>query len=185
MRRQEVIELLDQYVATPSLHKHLRGVEAAMRSCAEALVQDEETWGNAGLLHDFDWDICPSPEEHPMFGAVILREHGVPEEIVRTVLSHGDHNDVHRETLLEKYVYAVDELSRSITAAALVRPNKTLAEVDTRAVKKKMKDKSFARSVRREDITQGAEDLALNLDEHIEFVINALEPVSRDLGLNP
>ena len=116
MKREEAIAILDEYVETQSLHKHLRGVEAAMRAYARSLGEDEEQWGNAGLLHDFDWDICPTPEEHPMFGARLLRERGVPEELVRAVLSHGDHIDAPRETLMEKYVYAVDELSGFITA---------------------------------------------------------------------
>ena len=175
MRREEAIAILDEFVTTASLHKHLRGVEAAMRAYARSLGEDEEQWGIAGLLHDFDWDISP-PEEHPMFGARILRERGVPEAVVRAVLSHGDHIDVPRETLMEKYVYAVDELSGFITAVALVRPNKSLSEVDVRAVRKKMKDKSFARSVRRED-------LGLDLDRHIENVVEALKPVAEDLGL--
>ena len=183
MKREEAIAILDEYVETQSLHKHLRGVEAAMRAYARSLGEDEEQWGNAGLLHDFDWDICPTPEEHPMFGARLLRERGVPEELVRAVLSHGDHIDAPRETLMEKYVYAVDELSGFITAVALVRPNKSLSEVDVRAVRKKMKDKSFARSVRRDDLVRGAEDLGLDLDRHIENVVEALKPVAAELGL--
>ena len=182
MKREEAIAILDEFVTTASLHKHLRGVEAAMRAYARSLGEDEEQWGIAGLLHDFDWDISP-PEEHPMFGARILRERGVPEAVVRAVLSHGDHIDAPRETLMEKYVYAVDELSGFITAVALVRPNKSLSEVDVRAVRKKMKDKSFARSVRREDLVRGAEDLGLDLDRHIENVVEALKPVAEELGV--
>ena len=185
MRREDVVAILDEHVQTERLRKHLLGVEAAMRAYARQYGEDEELWGNAGLLHDFDWDICPTPEEHPMFGAELLRGRGVPEELVRAVLSHGDHTDVTRDNLMEKAFYAVDELSGFITAVALVRPNKSLGEVDARAVRKKMKDKAFARSVRREEITQGAEALGLDLDAHIEFVVEALKPVAAQLGLNP
>jgi putative nucleotidyltransferase with HDIG domain len=185
MRRNEVLAILDEYVKTDRLRKHLLGVEAAMRAYARKYRQDEELWGNAGLLHDFDWDICPTPEQHPQFGAELLRRRGVPEELVRAVLSHGDHTDVGRDSLMEKVVYAVDELSGFVTAVALVRPNKSLGEVNAQAVRKKMKDKSFARSVRREDITRGAEALSLDLDSHIEFVVEALKPVAAHLGLNP
>ena len=183
MKRDEVIVILDEHVQTERLRKHL--LVLAMLPGIGAHGQDEEQWGNAGLLHDFDWDICPTPEEHPIFGAELLRHRGVPEELVRAVLSHGDHTDVRRESLMEKVLYAVDELSGFITAVALVRPNRSLAEVDARSVRKKMKDKAFARSVRREDITQGAEALGLDLDAHIEFVVEALKPVAAQLGLNP
>ncbi len=185
MQREDVIGILDQHVRTDRLRKHLMGVEAAMRAYARRHAQDEELWGNAGLLHDFDWDICPTPEEHPMFGAELLRQAGVPEELVRAVLSHGDHGDVTRDTLLEKMLYAVDELSGFITAVTLVRPSKSLSEVTPQSVRKKMKDKSFARSVRREDINRGAEALGLDLDVHIEFIVEALKPVAAELGVNP
>ena len=185
MHRDEVTAILDQHVKTERLRKHLTGVEAAMRAYARQHGEDEELWGNAGLLHDFDWDSCPTPEEHPMFGAELLRRQGVPEELVRAVLSHGDHTGVTRDTLMEKVLYAVDELSGFITAVALVRPSKSLSEVDARAVRKKMRDRSFARSVRREDITQGAESLGLDLDAHIEFVVESLKPVADQLGVNP
>ena len=185
MQREDVIGILDQHVRTERLRKHLMGVEAAMRAYARRHGQDEELWGNAGLLHDFDWDICPTPEEHPMFGAGLLRQAGVPEELVRAVLSHGDHGDVTRDTLLEKMLYAVDELSGFITAVTLVRPSKSLSEVTPQSVRKKMKDKSFARSVRREDITRGAEALDLDLDGHIEFIVESLKPVAAELGVNP
>jgi putative nucleotidyltransferase with HDIG domain len=185
MHREEVTAILDQHVKADRLRKHLAGVEAVMRAYARQHGEDEELWGNAGLLHDFDWDICPTPEEHPMFGAELLRRQGVPEELVRAVLSHGDHTEVTRDNLMEKVLYAVDELSGFITAVALVRPNKSLGEVDARAVRKKMKDKAFARSVRREDILQGAESLGLDLDAHIEFVVESLKQVADQLGLNP
>ena len=137
------------------------------------------------MLHDFDWDVCPTPEEHPTYGANILRERGYPEEIVRAVLSHGNHTGIPRETLMEKALFAVDELTGFVTAVALVRPSKSLEETDVRAVKRKMKDKAFARQVNREDITQGAEELGVDLDEHIAFVIESLKPVAGVLGLNP
>ncbi|MBI4233247.1 MAG: HDIG domain-containing protein [Chloroflexi bacterium] len=184
MKRDEALKLLQEFVKSESLMKHLLSVEAAMRAYARQHGQDEEQWGVAGLLHDFDWGICPRPEDHPMFGARILRERGVPEELVRAVLTHGDHSGIPRETLMEKSLFAVDELAGFIIAVALVRPSKSLDEVNAQAVRKKMKDKTFARAVRREDITRGAQELGIDLDQHIEFVVQALKPVARELGLN-
>lgn len=183
MNRIEAIEIIDEYVNTDSLKKHLYAVEASMKSYAIHYGENPEEWGLAGLLHDYDWEICPNPEDHPVFGANILREKGVPENIVRAVLSHGDHTGIKRETLMEKTLFAVDELSGFVTAVALVRPSKSLSDVDVRAVKKKMKDKGFAKTINREDITKGAVELERDLDEHIEFVINSLKPISEILGL--
>ncbi len=154
-----------------------------MRAYARKLEGDEEVWGIAGMLHDFDWDVCPSPEEHPQFGAQILRDRGYPEEIVRAVLSHGNHTGVARESMMEKALFAADELSGFVTAVALVRPSKSLVDTDVRSVRRKMKDKGFARSVNRDDIIQGAEELGMDLDQHIDFVIQALKPVATELGL--
>ena len=184
MDRESTMALLQEFVKTDTLMKHLLAVEAAMRAYARKFEEDEEQWGIAGLLHDFDWEIVPTPEEHPIYGANILRERGFPEHIVRAVLTHGDHTGIQRESLMERAVYAVDELSGFIRAVTLVRPNKSLDEVTPRSVAKKMKDKAFARDVRREDITRGAEDLGVELDEHITFVIESLKPVAADLGLN-
>ena len=155
-----------------------------MKAYARKHREDEELWGVVGMLHDFDWDVCPSPEEHPQYGAGILRERSYPEEIVRAVLSHGNHTGIPRETPMEKTLFAVDELSGFVTAVALVRPTKSLADTEVRSVRKKMKSKGFARSVSREDIIQGAEEMGVDLDEHIQFVIEALKPVAGELGLN-
>ena len=184
MDRESSLKLLQEFVKTETLMKHLLAVEAAMRAYARKFGEDEEQWGIAGLLHDFDWEIVPSPEEHPTYGANILRERGYPEHIIRAVLSHGDHTGILRESLMERTVFAVDELSGFIRAVALVRPNKCLDEVSPRSVFRKMKDKAFARDVKREDITGGAQELGVDLEEHIDFVIESLKPVAAELGLN-
>jgi putative nucleotidyltransferase with HDIG domain len=183
MDRVTTLDLLKEYVKTDVLMKHLLAVEAAMRAYARKHGEDEEEWGIAGLLHDFDWEIVPTPEEHPMYGANILRERGYPDHIVRAVLTHGDHTGIQRESLMERTVFAVDELSGFIRAVTLVRPNKSLDEVTPRSVKRKMKDKAFARDVNRDDIIKGAQELDVDLDEHITFVIDSLKPIAEDLGL--
>ena len=183
MDRESTLEILQEFVKTDTLMKHLLAVEAAMRAYARKYEEDEEVWGIAGLLHDFDWETVPTPEEHPMYGANILRERGYPESIVRAVLTHGDHTGIQRETLMEHTVFAVDELSGFIRAVALVRPSKSLDDVTPRSVVKKMKDKAFAKDVNREDIVNGAGELGLDLDEHITFVIESLKPVAAELGL--
>ena len=184
MDRESTLSLIGEYVKTDTLMKHLLAVEAAMRAYARKFGADEEEWGLAGLLHDFDWEAVPSPEEHPSFGAGILRELGYPEHIVRAVLTHGDHTGIPRESPMEHTVFAVDELSGFVRAVALVRPSKSLDDVTPRSVLRKMKDKAFARDVRREDIVNGAEGLGVELEEHIAFVIDSLKPVAGDLGLN-
>ena len=184
MNRATALEILKEYVKTDMLMKHLLGVEATMRAYARKFGEDEDMWGIAGLLHDFDWEACPSPEDHPMLGANILRERGCPEEIVRAVLSHGDHTGIKRDSAMEKTLFAVDELSGFIRAVTLVRPGKSLDDVQPRSVTKKMKDKAFARDIRREDITKGAQEMGVDLDEHIAFVTQALKPVAGELGLN-
>ena len=184
MDRSEAQAIVSEFVKTDQLTKHLLAVEAAMRAYARKLGEDEEKWGAVGLIHDFDWEASPSEEDHPTYGASILKERGVPDEIVRAVLSHGDHTGMARETLMEKALHAVDELSGFIRAVTLVRPGKNLDDVQPRSVKKKMKDKAFARDVRREDILRGAEELGVDLDEHIAFVTEALKPVAGELGLN-
>ncbi len=183
MNREQAMDILNEYVKTDSLMKHLLAVEAAMRAYARKFKEDEEMWGISGLLHDFDWEVCPSPEDHPTYGANILKQRGTPEEVVRAVLSHGDHTGIKRETLMEKTLFAVDELSGFIRAVTLVRPSKSLEDLQTRSVKKKMKDKAFARDIRREDITSGAQEMGVDLDEHIAFVTQALKPVASELGL--
>ena len=184
MDRESTLELLREFVKTEVLMKHLLAVEAAMQAYARKYGEDEERWGIAGLLHDFDWEIVPTPEEHPTYGANILRERGYPEDIVRAVLTHRDHTGIQRETLMERAVFAVDELSGFVRAVTLVRPTKSLNEVTPRSVVKKMKDKAFARDVNREGITKGAGELGVDLDEHIAFVIESLKPVAAELGLN-
>ena len=183
MDRDAAYKVVEEYATSESLRKHLLAVETCMRAYARKVGEDEETWGIAGLVHDFDWEVCPAPEDHPAYGADILRSRGFPEEIVRAVLSHGNHTGIPRETLMEKALFACDELSGFVTAVALVRPNKSLAETKVRSVKRKMKDKAFARSINRVDIEQGAGELGVDLDEHIAFVIDALKPVASRLGL--
>lgn len=181
--RAEAYDVLQEHAKGDVLIRHATAVEACMRAYARKYGEDEELWGIAGMLHDFDWDVCPTPEEHPQYGANILEERGYPEEIIRAVMSHGNHTGVQREGLLEKTLFAVDELSGFVTAVALVRPSKSLGDTDARSVRKKMKDKRFAASVNREDITQGADELGVDLDEHITFVIDSLKPVADKLGL--
>ena len=183
MTREEALELLHEYTQSESLRKHAYAVEAAMRAYARKLSGDEERWGLTGLLHDFDYERWPEPPEHTQRGAPILRERGVPEEVVRAILSHAEWNELPRETTMEKALFAVDELAGFVTAVAYVRPSKKLADVDVAAVKKKMKDKAFARAVRREDIIAGAAALGVPLEEHIATVITAMQGVSDRLGL--
>lgn len=181
--RDEAWQLLCEFTQSEGLRKHGLAVEAAMRAYARKHGEDEETWGIAGLLHDFDYERYPDPQEHAMRGAEILRERGWPGVIVRAVLSHSDHSGVPRESLLEKTLFAVDELTGFITAVALVKPNKSLAEVDPPSVRKKLKDKAFARSVSREDIQKGIQELGVDWDEHVRFVIDAMKERAEELGL--
>ena len=184
MDRDTAWALVQEYAQSERLLKHCIAVEASMRAYARSAGEDEETWGIAGMLHDFDWDACPSDDQHPEFGAAILREQGYPDVIIRAVLSHGNHTGVTRDSLMEKALFAVDELSGFVTAVALVRPSKSLADTDARAVRRKMKDKAFARNVNRDDLVEGAADLGVELDDLIEFVVEALKPVAGQLGLN-
>ena len=181
--RDEALSLLKQYTKNENLVKHALAVEAAMRFYALLFSEDEAVWGVVGLLHDFDYEKHPSLEEHPFKGAEILRSLGYDEAFVKAVLSHARHTNVPRETKLEKTLFAVDELCGMITAVALVRPSKSIADVRAKSVKKKLKDKSFARAVNREDIVEGAENLGVDLDTHINNVITAMQGISGDLGL--
>jgi putative nucleotidyltransferase with HDIG domain len=185
MDRETAYKVIEEHVESDSLKKHLLAVETCMRAFARQAGEDEEIWGIAGMVHDFDWEVCPTPESHPTFGAEILRSNGFSEEIIRAVLSHGNHTGIPRESLMEKALFACDELSGFVTAVTLVRPTKSLSDTAVRSVKKKMKDKAFAKSINRDDIVQGAEELEVDLDEHIGFVIEALKPVATQLGLNP
>ena len=183
MDRDNTVAFLRQHVKTEMLMKHLYTVEASMRGYARKFGEDEDTWGIAGLLHDFDWEICPTPEDHPTFGAQILRDHGYPEEMVRAVLTHGDHTGIPRESRMEHTLYAVDELSGFIRAVALVRPSKSLDDVSPRSVRRKMKDKAFAKDVSRDDIVRGAEELNIDLDEHIAFIVESMKPIATQIDL--
>jgi putative nucleotidyltransferase with HDIG domain len=185
MTREEAWGLVTEETSSGNLLKHMLAVEAVMRAYARKFGEDEETWGLAGLLHDIDYERHPSQEAgHPFVGADLLRKHGVPEPICRAVLSHADYSGVPRESRMERALYAADELSGFVIAVALVRPSRALADVDVPAVKRKMKDKAFARGVRREDIVRSAEELGVPLDEHIGFVIGALRSVASQLGLD-
>ena len=184
MDRETALSVVEEHAKSDSLRKHLFAVEQCMRAYAREYNEDEETWGLAGLVHDFDWEVCPTPESHPTFGADILRSRGFGEEIVRAVLSHGNHTGIARESLMEKALFACDELSGLVTAVALVRPSKSLEDTSVRSVKRKMKDKAFARSINRDDIVQGADELGRELDDHIAFIVEALKPVAQRLGLN-
>ena len=183
MNRAEAWDLLCEYTESDSLRKHALAVEAAMRYFARQRGEDEERWGIVGLLHDFDYEQHPTLDEHPFVGAAILRERGWPEEVAHAVLAHGDHTGVVRESAMEKTLFAVDELTGLITAVALVRPSKSIFDVEPSSVRKKMKDKAFARSVNREDIVHGAEELGVDLNAHIEGVIKAMQSVADELGL--
>ena len=184
LTREEAWKLLTEHTQSPVLIRHALAVEAAMRDQARRHGADEEDWGAVGLIHDFDFEQHPTAEEHPFAGAQILRERGYPE-VADDVLSHATYSDVPRDTPLRKSLYAVDELSGFITAVALVRPSKSLSDVEPASVRKKMKDKAFARAVNREDIVNGAAELGVELDEHICAVRDALKPVASELGLNP
>ena len=183
MNCSEAWEILCEHTKTEPLRRHALAVEAAMRAYARRFGGDEEQWAIVGILHDFDFEMHPNPEEHPAKGAEILRERGVPEEIVYAVLCHADYLGLERKTAMDRAIYAVDELTGFVTAVALVRPTKSIHEVEVASVRKKMKDKGFARAINREDITKGAEQLGVDLDEHIAFVIEALKPLAGELGI--
>jgi putative nucleotidyltransferase with HDIG domain len=176
-------KLLTEFTQSESLLKHALAVEACMRAYARKLGADEELWGMVGLIHDFDYEKYPSAEDHPFRGNEILQERGYSEEVRRAIMSHAEYSGVPRITPMEKTLFACDELAGFITACALVKPGKSLAEVEAKSVRKKMKDKAFARSVNRDDITTGAADLGLELEEHIAFCIEAMKGIARELGL--
>lgn len=180
---EDALKLLFEYTESENLRKHAFAVEAAMRAYARKFGEDEEKWAIVGLLHDFDYEKFPSPDQHPWVGSKILEERGYPEDIRKAILGHADYTGVPRDTLMAKTLYACDELCGFITAVALVRPNKKLEEVTVESVKKKLKDKAFARSVNRNDIYKGAEELGIPLDEHIQFVIDAMKSIADKLGL--
>jgi len=183
MKRIDAWTLLTEFTQSESLRKHALAVEACVRAYARKLGGDEERWGIVALLHDFDYERYPSAEDHPFKGSEILKERGYPEDVRRAILSHANYSGVPRESPLEKSLFACDELAGFITATALVKPNKSLAEVDAKSVRKRMKDKAFARSVSREDIVDGAAELGVDLDEHIGFCIEAMRGIAGELGL--
>jgi putative nucleotidyltransferase with HDIG domain len=188
MTRDEALALMHEYTPSEALRKHMYAVEAAMRAYARKAGEDEETWGIVGLLHDFDYEKYPnasrSPtEEHPSFGVGVLREKGLPEPMCRAILGHAAYTGTPRETPMAKTLFAVDELCGFLVACALVRPSKSLKDLEVASVKKKLKDKAFARGVNREEVHQGVTELGVPLDEHIQFVLEALRPVESTLGL--
>jgi putative nucleotidyltransferase with HDIG domain len=187
--RQDAWNLMTEYTASENLRRHMLAVEAAMRAYARRFGEDENRWGLAGLLHDFDYEQHPNPEwkadpnEHPLFGSRILEQEGYPEDVIYAIKTHADYLGLPRKSLMDKTLFAVDELTGLITAAALVRPDRSLQNLEARSVRKKMKDKAFARGVNREDVINGASELGVDLDEHIAFVIDAMRSVSGELGL--
>ena len=185
--RETAWGLLTEFTQSESLRKHALSVEACMRAYARKFAAgspEEELWGVVGLLHDFDYDKYPSLDDHPYKGNEILKERGYPEEIRKAIMSHADYTGVTRDTPLEKALFACDELAGFITAVALIKPGKSLAEVDAKSVRKRMKDKAFARKVNRDDIVNGAAGLGVDLEEHITFCIEALKPIAGQLGLD-
>ncbi|MCH2202320.1 MAG: HDIG domain-containing protein [Fuerstiella sp.] len=183
MSRQDDLALLNEYTTSQSLIRHMLAVEAAMRAYARRFDQAEETWGTVGLLHDFDYQKWPDPPDHPLKGAVILAERGYPQEIIYAIKSHADYlEDCPRVSLMDKALYACDELCGFISACALVRPGR-LEGLAPKSVRKKMKQASFAAAIQRQDIISGAQDLDVDLNEHIAFVIAAMQSIADELGL--
>lgn len=182
MNRSESLALLKEYTKSDALLKHMYAVEAAMRAYARKENQDEEKWAITGLLHDFDYERFPNAPDHPLKGSDILKEKGYPEDIRQAILGHASYTGVPRGTQMAKALYACDELCGFIMACSLIRPNK-IADLEVSSVKKKLKDKGFARNVNRDDIIHGSEELGVPLDEHIRFVIDAMKSISGELGL--
>lgn len=186
--RPDALALMHEYTPSDSLRKHMLAVEAAMRAYAGHFGEDPDRWGLAGLMHDFDYERFPNAahsaiDEHPSTGVSILRERGWPEDILQAILGHAAYCNVPRETLMARALFAVDELTGLVTATALVKPTKSLFDVDARSVRKKMKDKGFARGVNRDDMIGGAQELGVELDQHIQFVIDAMRGCAESLGL--
>ena len=186
--RESALSLVHEFTASDSLRKHMLAVEAVMRAYAEKFGEDPERWGLTGLVHDFDYERFPNAahsatEEHPAEGVRILRSKGYPEDILEAILGHATYSGVPRETQMAKTLFAVDELTGLVTATALVRPSRSVLEVEASSVRKKMKDKAFARGVSREDVVNGASELGVELNEHIAFVVGAMQRVAGTLGL--
>jgi predicted hydrolase (HD superfamily) len=183
VNREEALNLVREFVKNESLVRHMLSVEAAMRFYAEKFGENAEGWGLLGLIHDFDWEIHPNLEQHPMAGAPILRERGLPEDIIQDVLSHAERSGVPRDTLRRKALYACDEITGLITAVCLVRPSRSILDLETSSVKKKWKDKAFAAGTDREVMAQGAQDLGIELWEHVGNVITAMKRIAPELNL--
>ena len=183
MNREEALAIVREYVKNEGLVRHMLSVEAAMRFYAEKFGEDVETWGLIGLLHDFDWEIHPSLEGHPQNGAPILRERGVPEDIIQDILSHADHLNLPRDTVRRKAICACDEVTGLITAVALVRPSRSLYDLEASSVKKKWKDKAFAAGTNREEMEHAAKDFGIDLWEHVGNVILAMRKIAPELDL--
>ena len=183
MDRETAWHTVCEFVQSEGLRKHMLAVEACMVAYARKYGEDEQKWAVTALLHDFDWEIHPQAPDHPMKGEPILAARGVSDEIRRAILSHANYSGVPRETLLEKSLFACDELAGFLTACAYVKPSRTIAEVDAKSVRKKLKDKAFARAVHRDDVVNGAAEMGLDLDEHIAFCIEAMKDRAASLGL--
>jgi predicted hydrolase (HD superfamily) len=186
--RADALAIMQEFTASESLRKHMLGVEAAMRAYAEHFGEDPERWGLAGLIHDFDYERYPNAahsatEEHPAWGVGFLRERDWPEDILQAILGHATYSGVARETRMAKTLFAVDELSGLITATALVKPTKSIFDVDAKSVRKKMKDKAFAKGVNRDDVLLGVQEMGVDLEQHIQFVIDAMRRVADAIGL--
>ncbi len=183
MTRNQAWEIVCEFIQSDGLRKHALAVEACVVAYAKKFGEDADEWSLTALLHDFDWEIHPSAPDHPMKGEPILAERGVPDDIRRAILSHANYSGVPRESRLEKTLFACDELAGFLTAISYVKPSRSIAEVDVKSVRKKLKDKAFARSVSREDIIHGAEELGIDLDEHIAFCIRAMQACADPRGL--
>src|SRR5689334_21207249 len=183
MDRNQAWEILCEFTKSDSLRRHALAVEACVTAYARKFGEDENKWSVTALLHDFDYEMHPNAPDHPMKGEPILTGRGIPEDIRRAILSHANYSGVARESALEKTLFACDELAGFITAVSLVKPGRSVHEVDAKSVRKKMKDKAFARSVSREDIVNGAADLGVDLDEHVDFCIRAMQGRAKELGL--
>ncbi len=183
MTREEALAIVQEFVKGENLLKHMLAVEIAMRFYAEMFGEDVETWGLAGLLHDFDWEIHPTLEEHPQAGEPILRQRGVPEDVIRAIMAHADHTGVPRQTLMEKALYACDEITGLIVAVALVRPSRSLLDLEVSSVKKKWKDRAFAAGADRVEIEKAAAEFGVDLWEHVGNVIQAMRRIAPELGL--
>jgi putative nucleotidyltransferase with HDIG domain len=186
--RADALALMQEFTASESLRKHMLGVEAAMRAYAEHFGEDPERWGLAGLIHDFDYERYPNAahsatEEHPSWGVGLLRERGWPEDVLQAILGHATYTGVPRESRMAKTLFAVDELSGLVTATALVKPTKSIHDVDAKSVRKKMKDKAFAKGVNRDDVLLGTQEMGVDLEQHIQFVIDAMRRVAGAIGL--